>query len=230
MKILVVDDEPDVCEVIAVSFKLLWPGGTVLSANTGADGIALVRTETPDVIVLDIGPPDMNGFEVCGRIREFTSAPLLVLTVRGAELDKVKGLGLGADDYITKPFSLLELQARVRAILRRHRSPQVALSESPYESGELHIDFDAREVRIRGEPVPLPPIEYRILYHLVKNAHRVLSHNELLAKVLGREYVGQADYLKVHVRRLRSKLERDPRHPRMILTERGVGYRFIEPE
>ena len=224
------DDEPDVCEVIAVSFKLLWSGATVLSANTGADGIALVRTETPDVIVLDIGLPDMNGFEVCRRIREFTSTPLLVLTVRSTELGKVKGLGLGADDYITKPFSLLELQARVRAILRRHRSPHVAVSESPYESRELLIDFDAREVRLRGEPVSLPPIEYGILYHLVRNAHRVLSHSELLAKVWGRDYVDRSDYLKVHVRRLRSKLERDPSHPRMILTERAVGYRFIEPE
>ena len=229
MKVLVVDDEADVCELITVSFNLRWPDAVMLCAYTGRQSIEVARTETLDVILLDIWLPDMDGFDVCQQVREFTDAPILFLTARDSEIDKVRGLELGADDYLTKPISPLELLARVRAILRRLRSPHVVVSEPPYEKGKLSIDFGAREIRVNGSPLKLPPIQYSLLYHLVKNADRVVPHKALLEKIWGREYVDQADYLKVHVRRLRSKLEDDPRHPELILSERGVGYKFAEP-
>lgn len=230
MKIVVIDDEPDICEVITISFGLRWPDATVMSAGTGRKGLELCRQDPPDVIILDIGLPDIDGFEVCRQLRETTTAPILILTARDSEIDKVKGLEFGADDYITKPFSHLELLARVRAVLRRHRSPYAGVSEPPYQKGSLRIDFGAREITVDGRSVKLPPIEYSLLYHLVKNPNRVVPHKTLLAKVWGREYVEQIEYLKVHVQRLRSKLEKDPQHPEMILTERGVGYKFVEPE
>lgn len=230
MKVLLIDDEPDICEVITISFNLRWPDGVVLSANTGKKGIELTRKESPDVIILDIGLPDMDGFQVCEQLREITDAPIMILTARNSEIDKVKGLEIGADDYLTKPFSHLEMLARVRAILRRHRSPTVGEAEPPYQKGNLYIDFGAREIRVDGELIKLPPIEYSLLYHLVKNANRVVLHKTILAKVWGREYVDQIDYLKVHIQRLRAKLESDPQHPQMILTERGIGYKFVEPQ
>ena len=230
MTVLLVDDEPDISEVITISFNLRWPDARVLSVNTGGKSIELARRETPDIVVLDVELPDMDGFEVCHQLREFVEGPIVILTARDSEIDKVKGLELGADDYMTKPFSHLELLARVRAVLRRHRSPIDGISEQPYEKGKLYVDFGAREVRVEGEQVKFPPIEYSLLYHLIKNAGKVVPHKTLLAKVWGREYVDQMDYLKVHIQRLRSKLEDDPQHPRIIITERGIGYKFVEPQ
>ena len=230
MKILVIDDEPDICEVITISFNLRWPDAKVLSASTARSALEVCRKDSPEVVILDIGLPDADGFDLCKQLREITESPILILTARDSEIDKVKGLELGADDYITKPFSHLELLARVRAVLRRHNSPFVGVSEPPYEKGPLYIDFGAREIRVAGGTVKLPPIEYSLLYHLVKNPNRVVPHKTLLAKVWGREYINQVDYLKVHVQRLRSKLERDPQHPELIVTERGVGYMFVERE
>jgi two-component system KDP operon response regulator KdpE len=229
MKVLLVDDEPDISEVISISFNLRWPDAVLFVADTARKGLELARREKPDVIILDIGLPDMDGFEVCQRLREFTEGPIMIVTARDSEIDKVKGLELGADDYITKPFSHAELLARVRAVLRRHHSPLVGVAEPPYQKGKLFIDFEAREVKVNGQKLKLPPVEYSLLYHLVKNANRVVPHKTLLAKVWGREYVDQLDYLKVHVQRLRSKLEDDPQRPALILTERGIGYKFVEP-
>ncbi|MCI0440932.1 MAG: response regulator transcription factor [Chloroflexi bacterium] len=229
MKILVIDDEPDICEVITISFNLRWPDARVIATGTASKALEACRKESPEIIILDIGLPDADGFDLCKQLRETSESPILILTARNSEIDKVKGLELGADDYITKPFSHLELLARVRAVLRRHRSPYVGVSEPPYKRGPLSIDFGAREIRVGGEVVKLPPIEYSLLYHLVKNPNRVVPHKTLLAKVWGREYVDQIEYLKVHVQRLRSKLERDPQRPAIIVTERGVGYKFVEP-
>ena len=230
MKVLIIDDEPDIREIISIAFNLRWPEASVLTAGSGAQGLEITREEKPDIIILDVTLPDAEGFEVCKQIRALTDAPVVFLTARDSEVDKVKGLEAGADDYIVKPFNHLELLARVRAMLRRHRTQGLDGPESQYAKGKLRIDFGARTVSVNGASVDLPPLEYSVLYHLVKNANKVIPHKTLLAKVWGREYVDQVDYLKVHVQRLRSKLEDDPQHPTIIVTERGVGYRFVDPQ
>ena len=228
MKVLVVDDEPAICDVITVSFGMRWPDVEVVCARTGRAGVVAARTSAPDLIILDLGLPDLDGFSLCLELAQLALAPIVILSVKNDEMDKVKGLELGADDYITKPFSHLELQARLQAILRRYdtsaRDPA-----PPYEGSRLCIDFGSREINVDGELVKLTPIEYRLLSMLVQNVNRVVSHKDLLSEVWGKEYVDQVDYLKVHVRRLRGKIEEDPANPRSIVMERGVGYRFVEP-
>jgi DNA-binding response OmpR family regulator len=225
MKILVVDDEPDVIKVIAMSFRMQQPAGEVLSAQDGLEALELLDQEHPSVVLLDIGLPEMNGFEVLKSIRLFSDVPVIMLTVRDDELGKVQALELGADDYVTKPFSHLELLARVRAVLRRAQSlPMV--HEQPFVSDDIQVDFARREVTVQGQPVALTGTEYRLLYHLVRNAGQVMTHEALLARVWGREYTDELSYLKSYVSRLRNKLEQDPHHPDYILTEYGVGYWF----
>ncbi|MCU0293749.1 MAG: response regulator transcription factor [Thermoanaerobaculaceae bacterium] len=230
MKILVVDDEPDVVEAVRLVMTLQWREIEVLGAGSGEAALGLVEEERPDIVLLDIGLPDMDGFEVLREVRAFSDVPVLVLTARDDPLDKVKGLELGADDYITKPFNHLELLARVRAVLRRLDMPAPTSRAPSFRAGDLEVDFAGQEARLRGEPLDLTPTEYKLLYHLVRNAGHVLMHGTLLAKVWGREYVDEVDYLRVYVRRLRTKLGDDPDHPRYIRTERGLGYRFIAPD
>lgn len=229
MKILVIDDEPDVAEVVNLCFTLQWPGAELAEAGTGQSGLDLVETMGPDLVVLDLSLPDMDGFAVCKAIREFSDVPIIMLTARDQDLSKIKGLDLGADDYITKPFNHLELLARARAVLRRSRSPQLAGEGPPFVCGDLAIDFGARQVTLAGQPVPLTTTEYNLLYHLARNAGHVLTHRTLLAKVWGHEYLEETDYLKVYVRHLRQKLGDDAQNPKYILTERGVGYRMARP-
>ena len=226
MKLLVVDDAEEVIEAVTVSFSLQWRETEVIGAGDGETALDLIEQQHPDVVLLDIAMPGMDGFETLRRIREFSDVPVIMLTARDDVLDKVKGLELGADDYVTKPFDHLELLARVKALLRRLDMPQPTSRAPSFRSGDLEVDFAAQEVRLRGETVPLTATEYKLLYHLVRNAGRVLRHETLLAKVWGREYVDEVDYLRVYVRRLRRKLEEDPERPRHILTERGLGYRF----
>jgi two-component system KDP operon response regulator KdpE len=226
MKVLVVDDAAEVIEAVTVSFTLQWRETEVIGADNGEEGLDLVEQEHPDVVLLDIAMPGMNGFEVLREIRAFSDVPVIMLTAKDDVLDKVKGLELGADDYVTKPFDHLELLARVKALLRRLDMPQPTSRAPSFHSGDLTVDFAAQEVRLRGEVVSLTATEYKLLYHLVRNAGHVLRHETLLAKVWGREYVDEVDYLRVYIRRLRRKLEEDPEQPRHILTERGLGYRF----
>ncbi len=227
MRVLVIDDEPDVIEVVRLTFNLRWPEAEVLSAFTGGEGVEVVRNDSPEIIILDVGLPDLDGFQVCEQIRRFSDVPIIMLTARHDEVDKVKGLELGADDYITKPFSHIELLARVRAVLRRSES-QVPIAEGPpFEAGALRIDYASRDVTLDRAPVKLTPIEYGILYHLTRNENRVLTFRTLLAKVWGREYVDEVDYLKVHIQYLRRKLGDDPAGAPMIVNERGVGYKFV---
>ncbi len=226
MKILVVDEAPEVLEAVTVSFNLQWRETEVLGASDGESALRMVERDHPDLLLLDIGMPGMDGYETLRQLREFSDVPVIMLTARDGVLDKVKGLELGADDYVTKPFDHLELLARVKAVLRRLDMPQPVSRAPSLVSGDLSVDFASRQVRLRGELVSLTPIEYKLLYHLVRNAGRVLPHNTLLAKVWGREYTEELDYLRVYVRRLRRKLEKDPERPEYILTERGVGYRF----
>jgi two-component system KDP operon response regulator KdpE len=226
MKILVVDDAAEVIEAVTISFTLQWRETEVIGADNGETALDLVEEERPDVVLLDIAMPGMNGFEVLREIRAFSDVPVIMLTAKDDVLDKVKGLELGADDYVTKPFDHLELLARVKALLRRLDMPQPTSRAPSFQSGDLTVDFAAQEVRVRGETVSLTATEYKLLYHLVRNAGRVLRHETLLAKVWGREYVDEVDYLRVYIRRLRRKLEPDPERPRHIVTERGLGYRF----
>jgi len=225
MKILIVDDEPDVAKVITMSFRMQQPAWDVLSAQDGEEALDLIERERPDVVLLDVGLPEMNGFEVLESIRLFSDLPVIMLTVRDDELSKVRGLELGADDYVTKPFGHLELLARVRAVLRRAQSLPLS-QEQPFTSGDIQVDFSRRSLSVRGQPVRLTGTEYRLLYHLVRNAGKVLTHEALLARVWGREYTDEISYLKSYISRLRNKLERDPHAPEYILTEYGVGYWF----
>ncbi|NJD28994.1 MAG: response regulator transcription factor [Chloroflexi bacterium] len=229
MRILVVDDEPDLVESVALGLTLQWREVEVLSAASADEALDVVERESPDIILLDIGLPDRDGFEVLRELRQFSDVPVVMLTARDDAMDKVKGLELGADDYVTKPFNHLELMARVRAVLRRHDMPPPASRSPSFRSGDLEVDFARQEVRLRGERVELTPTEYKLLYHLVRNAGHVLQHGTLLAKVWGREYIDETDYVRVYIRRLREKLGDDPEHPRYIQTERRLGYRFLAP-
>jgi two-component system KDP operon response regulator KdpE len=229
MKVLVVDDEPYIVEVVTLTFTLRWPDSEVLRAATGEEGIEFARAESPEIIILDMGLPDLDGFQVCEQIRRFSDVPIIMLTARHDEVDKVRGLELGADDYIRKPFSQLELLARARAVLRRSESQMPTAEGPPFAAGPLRIDYASREVTVDGKPIKLTPIEYGILYHLSRNENRVLTFRTLLAKVWGREYIDEVDYLKVHIQQLRRKLGDDPGHQPMIVNERGVGYKFIRP-
>ena len=223
MRLLVIDDEPDVVESVRLGFTLQWRDVDVLGAGSGEAGLDAIEREHPDIVLLDIGLPDINGFEVLSQIRAFSDVPVVMLTARDDSMDKVKGLELGADDYVTKPFNHLELMARVRAVLRRLEMPAPASRAPSFRSGDLEVDFARQEAHLRGERLDLTPTEYKLLYHLVRNAGHVLQHATLLAKVWGREYVDEVDYIRVYIRRLRDKLGDDPEDPTYIRTERGLG-------
>jgi DNA-binding response OmpR family regulator len=227
MKILVVDDAPEVVESVRLGFTLQWREVEVLGAGDGEAALDLVEQEAPDLVLLDIGLPGQDGFKVLEQIRMFSDVPVVMLTARDDTLDKVKGLELGADDYITKPFNHLELLARVRAVLRRLDMPAPKSRAPSFKAGDLEVDFAAQEARLQGRTLDLTPTEYKLLYHLVRNAGRTLPHGTLLAKVWGREYLDEVDYVRVYIRRLRDKLGDDPDRPRYIRTERGLGYRFL---
>jgi two-component system KDP operon response regulator KdpE len=226
-RILVVDDEPDVVESVRLGFTLQWREVDVLEASDGDTALDVVEQEHPDIVLLDVGLPGMDGFDVLRQIREFSDVPVLMLTARDDAMDKVKGLELGADDYVTKPFNHLELMARVKAVLRRLEMPAPASRTPSFRAGDLEVDFAEQEARLRGERLALTPTEYKLLYHLVRNAGHVLEHGTLLAKVWGREYVDEVDYIRVYIRRLRDKLGDVSDSPRYIQTVRGTGYRFI---
>lgn len=230
MKFLVVDDEADVVEVVSVTLKMQWgEEAQVLAAYTGEEALSLMLSGHPDLVILDIALPDMDGFEVCRRIREFSDVPILMLTAKDDEMDKVRGLELGADDYITKPFGHLELMARIRAVLRRVQIPIPSTGGSRIIVGDVVLDVNRRTVEVQGRPIRLTPTEFNLLQQLMRNAGKVLPHETLLARVWGPEYRREIDYLKVYIRRLREKLEHDPQNPEYILTEYGIGYWFRGP-
>lgn len=226
MRILAVDDEPEVIDVVRLCFNLRWPEAEVIAATTGQEALTAIEQQVPDLVLLDIMLPDIDGFEVCEEVRRFSDVPIIMLTARDAEVERVRGLEMGADDYITKPFSHLELLARSRAVLRRYQSQPPAVGET-FEAGNFQIDYSTRRVTVEGKQVRLTPIEYGLLYHLTRNAGRVLPHRTLLAKVWGREYTSELDYLKVYIRRLRHKLGEEMGATISIESERGVGYRLV---
>jgi len=226
MRILAVDDEPEVIEIVRLCFNLRWPDAEVIAASTGEEALAAIEEQAPDLVLLDIMLPDIDGFQVCEEARRFSDVPIIMLTARDAEVERVRGLEMGADDYITKPFSHLELLARSRAVLRRYQNQPPAVGET-YEAGNFQMDYGTRRVTVGGKQVRLTPIEYGLLYHLTRNAGRVLPHRTLLAKVWGREYTSELDYLKVYIRRLRHKLGEEMDATISIESERGVGYRLV---
>src|SRR4026208_1330717 len=205
MHILVVDDEPDVVESVRLGFMLQWRDVDVLGAGEGEAALDVVEQEHPDIVLLDVGLPGIDGFEVLRQIRAFSDVPVVMLTARDDSMDKVKGLELGADDYVTKPFNHLELMARVKAVLRRLEMPAPTSRAPSFQAGELEVDFARQEARLRGDRLDLTPTEYKLLYHLVRNAGHVLQHGTLLAKVWGRENVDEAEYIRGYIRKLRTK-------------------------
>jgi two-component system KDP operon response regulator KdpE len=223
-RILLVDDEIGIIKFVRA--KLVAQGYDVLTAMDGIQAFQTVEMELPDLIVLDIMMPKMDGFEVCSRIREWSQIPIIMLSARCDETDKVKCLELGADDYITKPFGAKELIARVSAVLRRTTATSVKPTQPSIENGDLEINFALRRVTLAGKEIQLTPTEYSLLQELSLNAGRVLTHNHLLKKVWGPEYGNETDYLHTFIRRLRRKLEPDSPEPLYIVSVPGVGYRF----
>ena len=230
MRLLLIDDDPDIRTSVRVAFELQWRDLEVLEAGTGADGLRLVEERRPDLVLLDVGLPDLDGFAVLREIRSFTGVPVIMLTARDEPIDTVRGLEAGADDYVAKPFDHLELMARVRAVLRRLDVKAPVLRAAPFRRGDLAVDVDAHEVRVAGRRVALTRTEWRLLELLVANAGWVVPHERILSRVWGRDEPGDLDSLRVFVRRLRKKLGDDAARPRWIETVRGLGYRLIAGE
>ena len=228
MRILVVDDEPRMIQFIRMNLEL--ERYRVIQASNGLDALDKVRDELPDLVILDVMMPDLDGFETLRILRETSDVPVIMLTVKSEEDDVVRGLRLGADDYVTKPFNPRELSSRVQALLRRAKLPTPIEKTAIEIDDHLTIDLARREVIVDGNRIQLRPTEYRLLYHLVNNAGWVMPHETLLQKVWGYEYRDETHYLRLYITYLRQKIEKDSSDPQYILTERGIGYRFVDYE
>ena len=228
MRLAIIEDDPEIMEVVSIAFETAWPGSQIVSAPNAVEGLELVKNETPDVVILDVALPegDSSGFDLCKEIRTFSEVPIIMVTARTREVDIVRGLELGAADYLTKPFSAVELLARTRAVLRRVQVGPLGAQTHPFVSKELSVDYDNREVLVHGEPVKLTPTEYKMLCYLVRNPRQVLTNQAILDEVWGQEYRNSNGLVKAHVQRLRKKLKDNLQDPRLIITERGRGYRF----
>lgn len=226
-KILIIDDDPVLIELI--QYNLEAEGYDVSTARNGQEGIRLFFMNRPDLVILDLMMPKMNGYEVCKRIREMAETPIIMLTAKGREEDVIRGLDLGADDYLTKPFRVGVLLARVRAVLRRARTQMIAVEGPTYRDDYLSVDLETRRIMINDKPVKLTPTEYKLLALLVKNKGRILEFRTMLEQVWGFEYIDEVDYLRVYIWHLRRKLEPDPKKPIYLINELNTGYRF-EPQ
>jgi two-component system KDP operon response regulator KdpE len=224
-KILIIDDDLDLLRLMKVAFEK--EGFTVLTTTDGSEGLAAAFQHHPDVVLLDVMMPKVNGWETCRRLRELSHVPIVMVTAKTAEKDVVKGLALGADDYVCKPFSLSELVARVQACLRRSQSPPSVEKSAVLVSGPLTIDVARREVTVRGDAVKLTPTEFRLLCYLARNQGQVVEHRRLLREVWGPEYGDELDYLRLYVSYLRRKIEKNPARPEIIKTAWGEGY-YVE--
>lgn len=223
IRVLVVDDEPQIRRALRAGLER--NGFTVLLAASGEEALDQAAERPPDIVVLDLAMPVLDGFDVCRQLREWTSVPIIVLSVREGERDKIEALNLGADDYLTKPFSLDELIARIRAVLRRSGSAEEP-DAATITAGDLQLDFARRQVRLRNREIHLTPTEYDLLRYLALNAGRVLTHRQLLTRIWGAEYAEDTRTLRVHIGHIRGKIEDDPTNPRYLRTEPRVGYRF----
>ena len=227
MKALIIEDDQRIVEVIQLVFQIGWPEARLVSTALGKKGVEMVESEAPDIVILDLGLPDISGYDVLKQIRQFSAVPVLILTVRGEENDVVQGLAWGADDYMVKPFRQLELLARVKTLIKRQKLPEEDLSIS---SGPLRFGDSLHDVYLGDRLINLTATEGRILYQLMKNAGRVVTYSGLAETVWGEDYPGASDSLKVYIRRLRSKLEKDPGRPKVILNRAGVGYMLANPQ
>ena len=220
--VVVADDDPRLLRL--VQFNLQQAGYRVLTAPDGNRALRLAESENPDLILLDIRMPLMDGLEVCRRVRNFSTVPIIMVTAKESEEDKVAGLDAGADDYLTKPFGAPELMARVRAVLRRAKLYSGETAEPIFETGDLKVDFAQQLASLNGRPINLTPTEYRIVAYLARHAGRVVTQSDLLTKVWGPEYENEAHLLRVNIARLRQKLEQDPSSPKHVITRPGIGY------
>jgi DNA-binding response OmpR family regulator len=227
-KLLIIEDDSSLVKALELYFSRA--GYQVSIAENGLEGLQRLYSERHNIVILDIAMPKMDGWEVCRRIRELSDVPIVILTARVQENERVRGLKLGADDYVVKPFSLKELEARVEAVLRRSQATRPQKSGILFANEELVIDADRLIVTRDGKQVKLTPTELRLLLFLAENGGRVLTHRQILEKIWGAEYADDVDYVKLFVYRLRRKIEPDPKHPKYILSERGIGYRFVNPE
>ena len=224
--VLVADDEPHIVQVVRMNLEA--EGHRVIAASSGTETLKRVREDLPDLVLMDVGMPELDGFETLQLLREMSDVPVIMLTVRSSEEDIVRGLELGADDYITKPFRARELSSRIKAVMRRGAGPQQPESAILKIDDHLSVDYNSREVIVAGERIKLRPTEFRLLYHLIENAGWVVPHETLLSKVWGYEYRDEIHYVRLYITYLRQKIEPDPGNPRYILTERGTGYRFVD--
>ncbi len=227
MKILIVEDDKQIVEAIRLALDIRWPDAEVAAAHLGEKGVEMAETEKPDVVILDLGLPDISGFQVLKDIRSFSEVPILILTVRAEEADVVKGLEWGADDYLTKPFKHLELLARINALVRRNTSGDVA---APITVGDLAFNPAICNLTQGDKTIDLTRTESIILKDLMENAGRVRSHSQLAEAIWGADYSDATDSIKVYIRRLREKLEDDPNQPRIIINKPGLGYFFARPQ
>ncbi len=225
-KIMVVEDEPAIRE--ALEFGLTAEGFDVVAVGDGRRSLELFDRERPDMVLLDLMLPGMSGTEVCKHLRGTSAVPIIMLTAKDSEIDKVVGLELGADDYMTKPFSMRELTARVRAVLRRGGDWDVPDMDAPQEVRGVRLDPERHEVSVRGELVELPPKEFALLELLLRNAGRVMTRDLIIDRIWGADYVGDTKTLDVHIKRIRGRIEVDPRSPELVVTVRGVGYKFSD--
>lgn len=227
-KILIIDDEPHLLKLLRSNLEAAHY--KVIAAMDGSSALQMLEKEGADLVILDIMMPGMDGFEVLQKIREFSVVPVILLTAKDQEVDVVRGLKFGADDYVRKPFSVHELLARVEAVLRRGAPSDDVVTRPPFVAGDFSMDFQKRRVSAHGKEIKLGPTEWKLLSQLVQNAGRVMLHADLLRKVWGPEYGGETEYLRVYINYLRNKIEQDPSEPKYILTEHGVGYMFKKPE
>jgi two-component system KDP operon response regulator KdpE len=227
VKALIIEDDPEIVESISLALKIRWPDTQIVSTHLGRKGIDFAETEEPDIIILDLGLPDISGFEVLKEVRSFSAVPIIILTVKGDEGDIVRGLEWGADDYIVKPCGQLELLARVKA---RIRDKDHYNDDSPLSYGSLRFNPAIRQLLHRSKEIKITAIEAQIIHHLMRNAGRVATYSDLAEEVWGEDYPGSVDSLRVHIRRLREKIEENPSHPKIILTKSGLGYYLGRPE
>jgi DNA-binding response OmpR family regulator len=224
MKAIIIEDEKSIVDAINVAFEFRWPEVSLAAARTGKEGINLVKKEHPDIVILDINLPDTNGFHVLKEIRDFSSVPVIILTVRSDDADVLRGLETGADDYIIKPFNYMTLLARVKAVMRRAENVTLKSNQNTSVSSRLKIDFVNQKVIVDNKPVKLTPIEYRLLVLLVKNKDEIISYERIMKEIWEKNYRGDTENIRIYVRRLRKKLGDVP--PALILNQHSSGYMF----
>ncbi len=229
MKVLLIEDDQATVESVSLAFELRWPGTTFLCTSKGGEGVELVDKESPDVVVLDLGLPDIDGMQVLHEIRQFSDVPVVILTGRTGDTDIIKGLEDGAEDYVTKPFNPMVLLSHVKSVLGRTRMPELRGNQARVDSEELTIDVASRRVTVKGKPVALTATEWVLLSELVRNESRVVSQQRLADRLWGADMVESESAIRQYISRLRAKLGDNPQAPTIILTEYGTGYRFVRP-